>query len=75
MKFFFILLTFLVAQKHQNFKLLEAPKRSFLKPYKISMILAAKHRKKSHFDSLVLLVRPKILKESFWLVGASSFLN
>ncbi|RNA18373.1 hypothetical protein BpHYR1_005351 [Brachionus plicatilis] len=31
--------------------------QSFLKPYKISMILAAKHRKKSHFDSLVLLVK------------------
>ncbi|RNA00353.1 hypothetical protein BpHYR1_007723 [Brachionus plicatilis] len=32
-------------------------KNSILKPYKISMILAAKHRKKSHFDSLVLLVK------------------
>ncbi|RNA00523.1 hypothetical protein BpHYR1_028150 [Brachionus plicatilis] len=30
-------------------------KTSFLRPYRISMILAAKHRKKSHFDSLVLL--------------------
>ncbi|RNA07864.1 RNA-directed DNA polymerase from mobile element jockey-like [Brachionus plicatilis] len=38
------------------FLTLEAPKRSFLGSYKISMILAAKHRKKSHFDSLVLLV-------------------
>ncbi|RNA22770.1 hypothetical protein BpHYR1_025398 [Brachionus plicatilis] len=32
-------------------------KLSFLKPFKISMILAAKHRKKSHFDSFLLLIK------------------
>ncbi|RNA31926.1 hypothetical protein BpHYR1_026434 [Brachionus plicatilis] len=38
---------------------------SFLRPYKISMILAVKHRKKSHFDSLVLLVYKKYNRSLF----------
>ncbi|RNA07410.1 hypothetical protein BpHYR1_020325 [Brachionus plicatilis] len=45
---------FLVKRFKFKSKLIRA--QSFLRPYKISMTLAAKHRKKSHFDSLVLLV-------------------
>ncbi|RNA40920.1 hypothetical protein BpHYR1_045807 [Brachionus plicatilis] len=40
---------------------------SFLRPNKISMILAAKHRKKSHFDSLALLVRSKIFSGAVFM--------
>ncbi|RNA22765.1 hypothetical protein BpHYR1_025393 [Brachionus plicatilis] len=39
-----------------EFMVFRIANNSFLRPYKISMILAAKHPKKSHFDSLVLLV-------------------
>ncbi|RNA20547.1 hypothetical protein BpHYR1_038183 [Brachionus plicatilis] len=40
---------------------IERVKESFLRPYKISMPIykTAKHRKKSHFDSVVLLVLMK----------------
>ncbi|RNA24273.1 hypothetical protein BpHYR1_001792 [Brachionus plicatilis] len=78
-----------ISQKHKNvFTLCKAPKQNknaFLRPYKISMILAAKHQKKSHFDSLMLLVKvilifmlikkniyPKITKIDFDFSGQKS---